>query len=77
MCKNFNDILTYVPVFNFKYCESVVLYIILLEVDRELSRFCIIARRSKVVGHAALSYSKNFCILCSVLNRCWDFTPKL
>jgi len=36
--------------FNFKSCESVVLYIILLEVVRELSRFRKMARRSKVVG---------------------------
>jgi len=27
-------------VYNFKSCESVVLYIILLEVARKLSRFC-------------------------------------
>ena len=39
LCNNFNDILTYLPVFNFKYCESVVLYIILLEVARKKSRF--------------------------------------
>jgi len=33
--------------FSFNYFESVVLYIILLEVARELSRFCEMARRSK------------------------------
>jgi len=31
-------------------CESVVLHNILLEVDRESSRFCKVTRRSKVVG---------------------------
>jgi len=36
--------------FNFKYCESVGLYIILLEVACELSCFCKMARRSKVGG---------------------------
>ena len=40
------------PIFTFKSCQSVVLilYIILLEVARELSRFCKMARRSNVVG---------------------------
>jgi len=35
-----------------KYCESVVLYIIVLEVARKLSRFCKMprTRKSKVVG---------------------------
>jgi len=36
--------------FDFKCFESVVLYIILLKVTRELSRFRKMARRSKVVG---------------------------
>jgi len=35
---------------NFKSYEYVVLYTILLEVARELSRFRKMARRSKVVG---------------------------
>ena len=34
---------------NFEPCEYVVLYIILLEVAHELSRFCKLACRSKVV----------------------------
>jgi len=36
--------------FSFKCRESVVLYIISLEVALELSRFCKMALRSKVVG---------------------------
>jgi len=36
--------------FSFNCCEFVVLYIILLEVARELSRFCKMAHRTKVVG---------------------------
>jgi len=40
----------YLPSFSFKYCASVVLYIILLEVAREFSRFFKMARRSKVFG---------------------------
>jgi len=34
----------------FQIYGSVVLYIILLEVAREFSRFCKMARRSKLVG---------------------------
>ena len=49
LCNNLNDILIYLLFFNFTYCESVVICIILLEVARELSRFCKMARRSKVV----------------------------
>ena len=63
-CNNFNDSITYLPVFNFKYCESVVLYIILLEVSRELSRFCKIACWSKAVGPRCCELPfKNVCIL--------------
>jgi len=36
------------PIFSFKYCESFVLYIILLEVARQWSRFVKMARKSKV-----------------------------
>ena len=50
LCNNWNDALTYVPFFIFRCCESVVLYIILLETARKLSRFCKMARRWKVVG---------------------------
>jgi len=50
VCNNFNDALTYLPFFSLKCCESVVLYIILLEVSRNLSCFCKMASRSKVVG---------------------------
>ena len=50
LCNNFTDSLTYLPFFLFKCCEFVVLCIILLEVARELSRFCKMVRRSKVVG---------------------------
>jgi len=42
-----NDTLNSLPFVSFKCCESVVLYIILLKVARELSRFCKMARRSK------------------------------
>jgi len=38
LCNNFNDALIFL--FSFKYFESVVLYIILLEVACELSGFC-------------------------------------
>ena len=38
--KNFHDALTYLPIFSFKFCEFVVLYIILLEGVRKLSPFC-------------------------------------
>ena len=48
LCNNFNGAL--ILPFSFKYFESVVLYIILLEVARESSRFCEMAWRSKVVG---------------------------
>jgi len=50
LCYNFNDALTYLLFFIFRYCESVVLYIILLEMARKLSRFCKMARRYKAVG---------------------------
>jgi len=39
-CNNFNGALTYLPIFSLKCCESVMLYIILLQVARKLSRFC-------------------------------------
>jgi len=48
LCNGFNDAL--ILPFRFKYFESVVLYIILLEVARELSHFCEMAWSSKVVG---------------------------
>ena len=48
LCNDFNDALIF-P-FSFEYFESVVLYIILLEVAREFSRFCEMAWKSKVVG---------------------------
>jgi len=48
LCNDFNDALIFL--FSFKYFEPVVLYIILLEVARELSRFYEVAWRSKVVG---------------------------
>jgi len=40
LCNNFDDALTYLPFFIFRCCESVVLYTILLEMARKLSRFC-------------------------------------
>jgi len=49
LCNNFCDTLLIFP-FSFEWCEFVVLYIILLEVACNLSRFCKMARRSKVVG---------------------------
>jgi len=39
LCNRFNDGLTYFSIFSFKCWDSVVLYIILLEVARELPRF--------------------------------------
>jgi len=42
------------PLISFNTCESVVLYIILLEVDCKLSRFRKMARRSKVVSSRRL-----------------------
>jgi len=39
LCNNLNDALTYVPFFIFRCCEPAVLYIILLEMARKLSRF--------------------------------------
>ena len=50
LCNNFSDALTYLPFFSFKCCGSVALYIILLEVARELSHFCKMAHSLKVVG---------------------------
>jgi len=50
LCNNFNNALTCLNFFSFKCCESFVSYMILLEVARELSRFCRMAQRSKVVG---------------------------
>jgi len=50
LCNNFNDALIYLPFCSFKCSESVVLYIISLEVARELSHFCKMALRLKVVG---------------------------
>jgi len=41
---------TYLHLFSFKSCQSIILYTTLLAVIRELSRFCKMARRSKVVG---------------------------
>jgi len=41
---------TYHPFHFFKCCESVVLYIILLEVARKLPHFYKMAGRSKLVG---------------------------
>jgi len=61
LCNKFDDTLTYLPLFSFKCC-AVVLYIILLEVARELSHFCKIVRRSKVVG-PRLPRKKSFSIL--------------
>jgi len=55
LCNGFNDGHTCFPIFSFKCCESVVLHIILLEVARKLSRFCKMARRSKVVGPRCFS----------------------
>ena len=43
--------------FNFKACEYVVLYIILLEVASELSRFCKMAGRL-IVGPRCCRYCK-------------------
>jgi len=54
--------------FSFNYFESVVLYIILLEVARELSRFCETARRSKsswTTLKQAIVFSKDHCSSCS------------
>jgi len=45
LCNNFNDALAYLSFSIFRCCESVVLYIILLEMVRKLSRFCKLARR--------------------------------
>ena len=56
-----NDALTCLHFLNFKCCESFVLYIILLEVARELSRFRKMARRSNVFGPHCLMQ--------------WVFTP--
>ena len=39
LCNNFNDSIKYLPFFSFKCCESVVSYIILLDVARKLSTF--------------------------------------
>ena len=47
LCNDFNDALIFT--FSFKYFESVVLYIISLEVARELSRFCEMVWWSEVV----------------------------
>jgi len=52
----FSYALTYLPFFSFKCCDSVVLYIILLEVACESSRLCKMARRSKVVGPRCFKY---------------------
>jgi len=49
LCNNFNEALTYLPYFSLKSCEAVISYFILSEVARKLSRFCKMARRSKVV----------------------------
>jgi len=50
LCNNLYDALTYNPFFSFKCCESVDFYLILLEVARELSRFCEMAGRLEAVG---------------------------
>jgi len=49
LCNNFNEVLAYLPFFSLKSCEAVISYFILSEVARKLSRFCKMARRSKVV----------------------------
>jgi len=53
LCNNFNDALIYfLLVLNFS--NPVLLYIILLEEARKLSRFCKMARRSRQLDHAGL-----------------------
>jgi len=53
-CNNFNGA-SFIILFLILCYEAVVLNIILLEVARELSRFCKMVRRSKVVGQRWLS----------------------
>jgi len=60
--------LTYLPFFSFKCCGSVVLYILVLEVARELSRFCKMARRSKMLRPCCSTYQIHW------ENWWWEFS---
>ena len=50
---------------HFESCEPVVLHVILLEVARELSGLCKIARRSKLVGPRWYTISYLECCKCA------------
>jgi len=61
LCNNFSDAFTFLPFFSFKYCESVVLHSIFLEVASKFSRFCEMARRSNLVGpRCSTTLSNNY-----------------
>ena len=72
MCNNFCYALTYLPFFSFKCYESVVLYILLLKEASELSYFCKMARRSKVVG--LRRFKLNQTNRAKVLQFCLEFS---
>jgi len=57
LCYNFNDALTYLPFFIFRYCESVVLYIIYWKWLASCHVFVKWPVGIKQLAHARLSYS--------------------
>ena len=74
VCKQFQWHTQLSSIFSLKACEDIVLYIILLEVALKLSRFCNVARMSKVVGPRYSRMSGKVCCITSQSN--WYATVK-